>query len=58
MRINIAYSVKKHYELYLDENSNVVSNITVDRINNTLAHVKSNCQLCCHHCNITKGNRY
>lgn len=49
---------KKHYELYLDEDSNVVSNITVDRINNTLAHVKNNCQLCCHHCNITKGNRY
>jgi len=49
---------KKHYELYLDENSNVVSNITVDRINNTLPHVKSNSQLCCHHCNITKGNRY
>jgi len=49
---------KKHYELYLDENSNVVSNITVDRINNTLPHIKLNCQLCCHHCNITKGNRY
>lgn len=49
---------KKHYELYLDENSSVVSNITVDRINNKLAHVKNNCQLCCHHCNITKGNRY
>lgn len=49
---------KKHYELYLDENSTVVSNITVDRINNKLAHTKNNCQLCCHHCNITKGNRY
>ncbi len=49
---------KKHYELYLDEDSNVVSNITVDRINNSIAHTKNNCQLCCHHCNITKGNRY
>jgi hypothetical protein len=49
---------KKHYELYLDENSTVVSNITVDRINNKLAHTKNNSQLCCHHCNITKGNRY
>jgi hypothetical protein len=49
---------KKHYELFLDEDSNVVSNITVDRINNTLAHTKANSQLCCHHCNITKGNRY
>lgn len=49
---------KKHYELYLDQDSNVISNITVDRINNKLAHTKNNCQLCCHHCNITKGNRY
>ena len=46
------------YELFLNEDSNVVSNITVDRINNSLPHTKANSQLCCHHCNITKGNRY
>jgi len=49
---------KTYYEIRLNEDSNIVSNLTVDRINNTLAHVKNNCQLCCHHCNITKGNRY
>ena len=48
---------KSYYEIRLNEDSNMVSNLTVDRINNTLAHIKSNCQLCCHHCNITKGNR-
>ncbi|MFO0415533.1 MAG: hypothetical protein ACK50E_07745 [Bacteroidota bacterium] len=49
---------KKHYELYVNEDSNVVSNITVDRIDNSKAHIITNCQLCCHHCNISKGNRY
>lgn len=49
---------KKHYELFINEESNVRSNITVDRIDNNKAHLLTNCQLCCHHCNITKGNRY
>ena len=49
---------KKHFELYLDEHNNVKSNITVDRIDNKKAHIITNSQLCCHHCNITKGNRY
>jgi len=29
-----------------------------DRINNDYCHTKDNCQLLCHHCNITKGNRF
>jgi len=29
-------------------------NITVDRINNSKPHVKSNCRLICLHCNVTK----
>ena len=49
---------KEYFELYLSEDSNVISNITVDRIDNNKAHIITNCQLCCHHCNITKGNRY
>lgn len=49
---------KCYYEIFFNEDSFIVSNLTVDRINNNLPHVKSNCQLCCHHCNITKGNRY
>ncbi len=40
--------------LYVTEDGKVESNITVDRINNALAHVQSNCQLACHTCNITK----
>jgi len=40
--------------LYIDEENNVISNITVDRKDNKLAHIKSNCQLCCHHCNVSK----
>lgn len=49
---------KKHLELFIDENSNVKSNITVDRKDNTKAHHKSKCQICCLNCNIIKGNRY
>lgn len=49
---------KKHMELYIDEYSNVKSNITVDRINNNLSHIKLNSQICCLNCNRIKGNRY
>ena len=45
---------KVNMMLYVAEDSIVQSNITVDRINNKLAHIKSNCQLCCLHCNISK----
>jgi hypothetical protein len=44
----------KNMTLYIDQENNIISNITVDRIDNKLSHVKSNCQLCCHHCNISK----
>ena len=40
--------------LYVTEEGHVESNITVDRLDNKFAHVSSNCQLCCHTCNITK----
>jgi hypothetical protein len=49
---------KKHMELYIDEKSNVISNITVDRKDNNKSHTKQNSQLCCLNCNIKKGNRY
>jgi hypothetical protein len=49
---------KKNLELYIDENSNVKSNVTVDRKDNTKAHHKLNCQICCLDCNRKKGNRY
>ena len=49
---------KKNLELYIDENSNVKSNITIDRKDNSKAHIKTNCQVCCLECNVKKGNRY
>ena len=39
-------------------NGEVRSNLTVDRIDNTLPHNKDNCQLLCDHCNKTKSNHY
>jgi hypothetical protein len=40
--------------LGLDDDNNVTSNITVDRIDNSKAHIKTNCRLSCHQCNVTK----
>jgi hypothetical protein len=31
---------------------------TIERIDNTIGHIKSNCVLACHSCNITRSNRY
>ena len=39
-------------------NGSVNSNLTVDRIDSSIAHFISNCQLLCHSCNSAKGNRY
>ena len=39
-------------------NGKVVSNLTVDRIDNSLAHLKSNCRLCCRKCNCARSNHY
>jgi len=46
------------YEIVLDPNNVVRTNITVDRIDSNIAHVQTNCQLLCGLCNSTKGNRY
>lgn len=44
----------KNFQLYVNENGTVESDITVDRVNNALPHIISNCQLACLKCNITK----
>lgn len=49
---------KAPYETVVDENGKVKSNLTVDRIDNTKPHLKTNCRLCCVNCNVTKANRY
>ena len=38
----------------IDEYNNIVSNISVDRINNKISHLKNNCCLMCIHCNCAK----
>ncbi len=32
--------------------------LEIDRLSSNLPHIKSNSQIVCHHCNITKGNRF
>ena len=53
----ICSGCQKYLEINLDENNDVESNITIDRIDNTKAHIQKNCQILCFTCNITKGNR-
>ena len=48
---------RKQMEIVIDD-GDVYSNLTVDRIDNNLSHFKNNCQLLCHSCNSSKGNRY
>jgi 5-methylcytosine-specific restriction endonuclease McrA len=36
----------------------VISNISIDRIDNDKAHVTSNCQIICSKCNVAKSNHY
>ena len=36
----------------------VTSNLTIDRLDNSIAHTKTNVRLCCKTCNVTRGNRY
>ncbi|MBS1736426.1 MAG: hypothetical protein JSS98_07425 [Bacteroidetes bacterium] len=49
---------KSPYEIYVDEDGTVKSNLTVDRIDSNLAHLKTNCRLLCRTCNSVKANRY
>lgn len=41
------------YEINV-QNGKVTSNLTVDRIDNKIAHIQSNCRLCCSDCNRAK----
>jgi len=44
----------KDFEIFIDTNNNVNSDLTIDRLDNSKAHIKSNCQLCCLVCNVSK----
>jgi hypothetical protein len=41
-------------QLFIDNDNNVKSNLTIDRINNSLAHIKKNCKISCLICNVSK----
>ena len=45
------------YYMVLDENNEIMCNITADRFNNDISHEKDNCNLMCCQCNCSKGNR-
>ena len=42
------------FEVKIQEDNKVTSNITADRIDNNKPHIKSNCKLACLSCNVTK----
>jgi hypothetical protein len=44
----------KSFELSINQNNDVISDLTVDRIDNNLPHIKSNCRLACNFCNCSK----
>jgi hypothetical protein len=44
----------KDLEIFIDNDNAVKSNLTIDRIDNRLAHIKTNCKICCLTCNISK----
>lgn len=44
----------KDIQIFVDNNNNVISDLTIDRIRNNEPHIKSNCQLCCLSCNVSK----
>ena len=45
------------FELYFNENNDILSNISADRKDNNLGHNKSNTRLFCVKCYVKKGNR-
>lgn len=44
----------KDLEIFIDNDNKVKSDLTIDRIDNGLAHIKTNCKICCLTCNVSK----
>jgi hypothetical protein len=44
----------KTFELYLNEDNKVISDISCDRIDNKISHLKNNCVLSCVNCNCSR----
>ena len=47
------YICNEHFDIDCID-SKVLTNMTVDRLDNTMYHSKSNCKLCCLHCNVSR----
>ena len=45
------------FERYLDERNKPQTNISVDSLDNSISHLKTNCRLCCELCNKSKSNK-
>jgi hypothetical protein len=58
LQVKCCSCCKSPYEMEVDPDAKVKSNLTVDRIDSKKAHTKDNCRLLCKQCNSTKGNRY
>lgn len=57
LEINKSCSVCREPYETICENGYIHSNVSVDRIDNTLAHIKSNCRLMCVSCNVKRSNK-
>lgn len=58
LKIKQCSCCKSPYEVFVDQDGTVKSNLTVDRIDSNLPHLKTNCRLLCKTCNSVKANRY
>lgn len=41
----------KNLEIYIDDNNRIISNLTINRLDNSKAHTIDNCNILCHNCN-------
>ena len=44
----------KDLEIYINNDNVVKSDLTLDRIDNKISHIKSNCKIACFLCNVSK----
>jgi hypothetical protein len=52
--VKCCFLCRTPYEIEIDKDGKVTTNMTVDRIDNTQPHVKTNSRLCCMLCNVAK----
>jgi len=63
MKNNFCKCCSRQLYIYVDYDEekfddNIKSNITIDRIDSKIAHLKNNCQILCSSCTSSKGNIY